>query len=191
MLLAGKEFSHTQKGSNNAYCQDNECTWLNWKLCEEQLTFHAFVRAVIQLQRTQPVFQRCKFLLGRPIRSEGILDISGFKPSGEEMTEEAWQTGHACCLGSRWATDLIAEADEKGEPVVGDTILLLLNPHHEASSLTMPARKETSSGNASSRPPSGPSRQHRRRASSHIPCRADQWRCCTRRDRPTTHGNPG
>ena len=89
MLLAGKEFSHTQKGSNNTYCQDNECTWLNWKLCEEQLAFHAFVRAVIQLQRTQLVFRRRKFFLGRPIRGEGILDISWFEPSGEEMTQEA------------------------------------------------------------------------------------------------------
>src|SRR6266850_5310528 len=75
MLLAGDEFSRTQKGSNNTYCQDNECTWLNWKLCEEQLAFHAFVRAIIHLQRTQLAFQRRKFFLGRPIRGQGILDI--------------------------------------------------------------------------------------------------------------------
>jgi hypothetical protein len=65
-----------------------------------------------------------------------------FKPSGEEMTEEAWQTGYACCLGVRWAGDLIADTDEKGEPVVGDTILLLLNAHHETISFTLPALKE-------------------------------------------------
>jgi isoamylase len=67
MLLAGDEFSHTQQRSNNAYCQDNECTWLNWKLCEEQLAFDAFGRAVIQLQRTQLVFQRRKFFLAGPL----------------------------------------------------------------------------------------------------------------------------
>ena len=89
MLLVEDEFSHTQQRSNNTYCQDNECTWLNWKLYEESLAFHAFVRAVIQLQRTQLVFQRRKFFLGRPIRGEGILDISWFEPSGEEMTQEA------------------------------------------------------------------------------------------------------
>jgi isoamylase len=65
-----------------------------------------------------------------------------FKPSGEEMTEEAWQTGYACCLGVRWAGDLIADTDEKEEPVVGDTILLLLNAHHETISFTLPALKE-------------------------------------------------
>jgi isoamylase len=141
MLLVEDEFSHTQQRSNNTYCQDNECTWLNWKLYEESLAFHAFVRAVIQLQRTQLVFQRRKFFLGRPIRGEGILDISWFEPSGEEMTQEAWQTDYACCVGLRWAGDLIAETDEKGKPVVGDTILLL-NAHHETIAFTLPALKE-------------------------------------------------
>jgi isoamylase len=80
MLLAGDEFSHTQQGSNNTYCQDNECTWLNRKLCEEQLAFHALVRAVIQLQRTQLVFQRRKFFLDWPIRGEGILAFHSSSP---------------------------------------------------------------------------------------------------------------
>jgi isoamylase len=69
---------------------------LNWELREEQQAFHAFVRVVIQLQPLDPVFQRPKFFLGRPIRGEGILDISWFAASGEEMIEEAWQTGCAC-----------------------------------------------------------------------------------------------
>ena len=142
MLLAGDEFSHTQQGSNNTYCQDTEHTWLNWELSAEQQAFADFVRSVIQLQRTQPVFQRRKFFLGRPIRGEGILDISWFDPSGEEMTEEAWNTGYARCLGVRWAGDLIGETDEKGDPVVGDTILLLMNAHHEAISFTLPDVKE-------------------------------------------------
>jgi isoamylase len=142
MLLAGDEFSHTQQGSNNTYCQDNERTWLNWELSTEQQAFYDFVRSVIQLQRTQPVFQRRKFFLGRPIRGEGILDISWFDPSGEEMTEEAWNTGYARCLGVRWAGDLIGETDDKGDPIVGDTILLLMNAHHDAIPFTLPALKE-------------------------------------------------
>jgi isoamylase len=142
MLLAGDELSHTQQGSNNTYCQDNKRTWLNWELSEEQQAFHAFVRAVIQLQRTQPVFQRRKFFQGRPIRGEGILDISWFDPSRAEMTEEAWNTGYARCLGVRWAGDLIGETDEKGDPIVGDTILLLMNAHHEAIPFTLPDVKE-------------------------------------------------
>jgi isoamylase len=142
MLLAGDEFSHTQQGSNNTYCQDNERTWLNWELSAEQQAFYDFVRSVIRLQRTQPVFQRRKFFLGRPIRGEDILDISWFEPSGEEMTEEAWNTGYARCLGVRWAGDLIGETDENGAPIVGDTILLLMNAHHDAIPFTLPALKD-------------------------------------------------
>ena len=120
MLLAGDELGHTQQGNNNTYCQDNELTWLNWELTDEQQAFCDFVRAVIQhSQRTQPVFQRRKFFQGRPIHGEDIKDISWFDPSGEEMTEEAWQTGYARCLGVRLAGDLIGEADEQGEPVRG------------------------------------------------------------------------
>jgi isoamylase len=142
MLLAGDEFSHTQQGSNNTYCQDNERTWLNWEWSAEQQAFADFVRAVIQLKRAQPVFQRRKFFLGHPIRGEGIQDISWFEPSGEEMTEEAWNTGYARCLGVRWAGDLIGETDENGAPIVGDTVLLLMNAHHEAIPFTLPAVKE-------------------------------------------------
>jgi isoamylase len=142
MLLAGDECSHTQQGSNNTYCQDNERTWLNWEWSAEQQAFADFVRAVIQLKRAQPVFQRRKFFLGHPIRGEGIQDISWFEPSGEEMTEEAWNTGYARCLGVRWAGDLIGETDENGAPIVGDTVLLLMNAHHEAIPFTLPAVKE-------------------------------------------------
>jgi isoamylase len=104
--------------------------------------FADFVRAVIQLQRTQPVFQRRKFFLGCPIRGEGILDISWFEPSGKEMTEEAWNTGYARCLAVRWAGDLIGEADEKGDPVVGDTVRLLMNAHHDAIPFALPVLKK-------------------------------------------------
>jgi glycogen operon protein len=141
MLLAGDELSHTQQGNNNTYCQDNELTWLNWELTEEQKALSDFVRGVIQIQRIQPVFQRRKFFQGRPIRGEGILDISWFEPSGQEMSEEAWNTGYARCLGVRWAGDLIGETDEKGDPIVGDTILLLMNAHHEAIPFTLPTLK--------------------------------------------------
>jgi isoamylase len=142
MLLAGDDLSHTQQGNNNAYCQDNRLTWLNWELLtDEQQDFYDFVRTVVQIKHTNPVFQRRKFFQGRPIRGEGILDISWFEPSGEEMTEEAWNTGYARCLGVRLAGDLIGETDWKGEPVVGDTVLLLMNAHHEAIPFTLPTHK--------------------------------------------------
>jgi len=142
MLLAGDEICHSQQGNNNAYCQDNELTWLNWEFTEEQQAWYAFVCSLIHLQRTQPVFQRRKFFQGRAIHGEGIQDISWFEPSGHEMTEEAWNTGYARCLGVRLTGDLIGEADERGEEIVGDTILLLLNAHYETVPFTLPATRE-------------------------------------------------
>jgi glycogen operon protein len=100
------------------------------------------VRSLIHLQRTQPVFQRRKFFQDRAIHGEDIQDISWFEPSGQEMTEEAWNTGYARCLGVRLAGDLIGEVDEHGEAIVSDTILLLLNAHYEAIPFTLPATRE-------------------------------------------------
>jgi len=142
MLLAGDELCHSQQGNNNAYCQDNELTWLNWELTEEQQVWYECVRSLIHLRCTQPVFQRRKFFQGRAIHGEGVQDISWFEPSGQEMTEEAWNTGYARCLGMRLAGDLIGEVDERGEEIIGDTVLLLLNAHYEAIPFTLPATRE-------------------------------------------------
>jgi glycogen operon protein len=142
MLLAGDELSHTQQGNNNAYCQDNDTTWLHWDLAEEQRVFGDFVRAVIQLRCTQPIFQRRNFFQGCVKHGEGIQDIAWFEPSGQEMTEEAWNAGYVRCLGVWMAGDLIGDVDEHGEPIVGDTVLLLLNAHHEVIPFTLPATRE-------------------------------------------------
>jgi isoamylase len=142
MLLAGDELSHTQQGNNNAYCQDNELTWLHWELTPEQRVFYDYVRAVLQIRRTQPVFHRRKFFQGRAIHGADIQDISWFDASGQEMTEETWNAGYVHCLGVRLAGNPIGDVNERGEPVVGDTILLLLNAHHEDIPCTLPATPE-------------------------------------------------
>jgi isoamylase len=141
MLYGGDELSHTQRGNNNAYCQDNELTWLNWSLDEEQKSFLEFVRTVTKLWRSQPVFQRRRFFQGRGIRGSGIKDISWFDPSGKEMSDEAWGAGFVRCLGVGLAGDLVGDLDARGEPVTGDTMLLLLNAHHESISFTFPTTK--------------------------------------------------
>ena len=142
MLLAGDELSHTQQGNNNTYCQDNELTWLTWELTAEQQDFCDFVRAVIQLRRTHPVFQRRKFFQDRAIHGADVHDIAWFECSGQEMSEEAWHSGYVRCLGVQLAGDQIGDMDERGEPVRDDTILLLLNAHYEAIPFTLPARSE-------------------------------------------------
>jgi glycogen operon protein len=141
MLLAGDELSHTQNGNNNTYCQDNELTWLNWELDEDKQNFLEFVRSVSQIWREQPVFQRSTFFQGRSIRGTDIRDISWFNPSGNEMSDADWSAGFVQCLGVRLAGDLIGDVNERGEPIVGDTTLLILNAYHESLDFVLPATK--------------------------------------------------
>jgi glycogen operon protein len=141
MLLAGDELSHTQRGNNNTYCQDNELTWLDWALDDRRKAFFEFVRKCTQIWREQPVLQRRHFFQGRPIRGSEVKDISWFEPSGKEMPDRAWDAGFVKCLGVRLAGDLMTEVNERGEPIVGDTLLLLFNAHWEEMGFTLPATR--------------------------------------------------
>jgi glycogen operon protein len=141
MLLGGDELSHSQRGNNNTYGQDNELTWLNWETDERRQKFLEFVKRMIELRRTQPVFQRRNFFIGRSIRGSDIKDISFLGPDSKEMDDKAWNVGFVRCMGVRLAGDLINEVTERGEPIIGDTILMLLNAHHEPISFTLPACK--------------------------------------------------
>ncbi|HEY7423619.1 MAG TPA: glycogen debranching protein GlgX [Gemmataceae bacterium] len=141
MICGGDELSHSQKGNNNTYCQDNELTWLNWELNPQQQEFLEFVKLASRIRREHSVFQRRRFFQGRKIRGSDIKDLSWLDPNGGEMTDEAWDAGYVRCLGMRLAGDVIAEVDERGEKVVGDTLLLLLNAHHEPIPFALPAAR--------------------------------------------------
>ncbi len=141
MLLAGDELSHTQNGNNNAYCQDNELTALHWNLNEEQQRFLDFVRELIAIRQEEPVLHRRKFFQGRKIRGTDIKDLAWFSPDGKEMSDEAWSAGFVKCLGMRLAGDKMDEVDEHGQPIVGDTLLVLLNAHHEMIRFTLPVTR--------------------------------------------------
>jgi glycogen operon protein len=140
MILSGDELGQSQGGNNNAYCQDSEISWLNWELTDEQKGFLEFVRSLIRLRREQPVLRRRSFFRGRRIRGSDVKDIAWFDPSGAEMTDEAWNADFVRCLGVRLAGDAMDEIDERGEKITGDTLLLLLNSHHETIAFTLPAR---------------------------------------------------
>jgi isoamylase len=142
MMLGGDELGHSQDGNNNAYCQDNELTWLDWELDDRQKRFLDFARKLIFIRRSQPVLHRRKFFLGRAIRGSEIKDISFFGPSGQEMSDEDWNAGFVKCLGVRLAGDLIGDENERGEPIVGETLLMLLNGHWEPISFALPATRE-------------------------------------------------
>src|SRR5256714_3731487 len=126
MLSSGDELGHTQNGNNNTYCQDNDLTWLDWNLNPEQQKFLDFVKRVTQVWHDNPVLHRRKFFLGRKIRGSDVKDISWFEPSGQEMSDAAWDAGYVKCLGVRLAGDLTGDIDERGEPIKGDTLLILL-----------------------------------------------------------------
>jgi glycogen operon protein len=142
MLLAGDELSHTQQGNNNTYCQDSELTWLDWKLNNEERNFLEFVRQVISIRRTQPVFQRRKFFQGREIFGADVADITWFEPSGKPMREEGWNAGFNQCFGCALAGDLIGDVDGRGQPVVGDSMLILMNAYHETIPFKLPGRSK-------------------------------------------------
>ena len=141
MLLAGDEFGQTQHGNNNAYCQDSPVAWLNWDLSEEQRVLMEFTREVMHLRKTQPVFRRRRFFLGRPIHGAEIKDLYWLKPDGNEMSEADWNTGHARCVGMALPGDQIAETNDCGQCVAGDSFAILLNAHHEEIPFRLGARR--------------------------------------------------
>jgi glycogen operon protein len=136
MLLAGDEIGHSQDGNNNAYCQDNEMTWLNWGASKRKRNRQLleFVRNVIEIFHEQPVFHRRKFFSGRAIGGAEAPHIAWLNPDGTEMTDEQWNVPHARCFGVVLFGDSI-DVDEEGEEISGDTILILFNADHD---LTIP-----------------------------------------------------
>ncbi|MBX7072490.1 MAG: glycogen debranching protein GlgX [Pirellulales bacterium] len=129
MLLAGDEIGHTQQGNNNAYCQDNELTWLNWSLNERQESLLRFTRWVIKVFHEHSVFHRRRFFHGKELRGDGAPEIKWLEPSGNEMSDEAWKGDFVRCLGVQLFGGQI-DVDDRGAPISGDTILMLFNADH-------------------------------------------------------------
>jgi isoamylase len=138
MLLGADTLSHTQLGNNNAYCQDNELSWVNWELGPDEQAFLDFVCHVVQLRRRHPVFRRRSFLQGRPIRGSGVKDIVWVNPDGREMSDEEWNQAFARCLGVYLAGEGLDEQDERGRPIRDEDFLLLFNAHHEEIAFRLP-----------------------------------------------------
>ena len=141
MLLAGDEIGRTQKGNNNAYCQDNEISWLDWKLDRPRRELLEFTRYLIRLVNEHPVLRRRHFFQGRRIRGSEVKDLVWFRPDGKEMSDEDWGNSESRCFGLRLAGDAIEEVDDRGNRVVDDTLLILLNAHHEAVPFVLPAHR--------------------------------------------------
>jgi glycogen operon protein len=138
MLLAGDEIGRTQQGNNNAYCQDNELSWVDWTIDAEKQALLAFFQRMIQLRRQHLVFRRRHFFQGRPIRGGGIKDIAWLTPEGREMNDDEWNQNFARSLGVYFAGEALKEVDRRGHQLRDDNFLLLLNAHHEKIAFTLP-----------------------------------------------------
>jgi isoamylase len=138
MLRGGDELSQTQHGNNNAYCQDNEISWLDWSLDWRRQDFLEFARRVVRLRRDHPVLNRRSFFQGRSLRGSGVTDVAWLDPSGTDMDDEAWNRADVRCFGVLLAGSAIAESDERGRPIVGETLLILFNGDGAEVTFTLP-----------------------------------------------------
>ncbi len=139
MLQHGDELGRTQRGNNNAYCQDNELAWTDWSLLETNADLVDFTVAVLRLRREHRVFRRRRWFQGRQVHGVGMRDIAWFSAAGTEMTEDDWNVGFAKSLAVYFGGDAMAEVDADGEPVIDDRYFILFNAHHEPITFTTPA----------------------------------------------------
>jgi isoamylase len=138
MLRHGDELGHSQDGNNNAYCQDNEISWLDWEHGDR--AFADFCAELIDFRQKHPVFTRRRFFEGEPIFRGGLSDIGWFRPDGAEMTDDDWKTGYAKSLAVFLNGDALPDPDKHGRRVVDDSFLLLFNGHHEDVPFVLPGK---------------------------------------------------
>ncbi len=139
MLVAGDEMSRTQGGNNNAYCQDNEISWLDWAHADRDLV--EFVKRLAQLRRDHWTFRRRGWFQGRPIRRKGgtsLPDIAWLDPDGQEMTDEQWNSEQSRTVQVWLDGKQIAGTDRRGEPVIDDTFLVVFHADPEARAIRLP-----------------------------------------------------
>jgi glycogen operon protein len=137
----------TQQGNNNAYCQDNDLSWVDWERGAKQADLLEFTCRLSELRRGHPVFRRRRFFSGHsaaaPARGggDGMLDIAWLTPSGQEMTDGDWGAGYAWSLAVFLNGSAITEPDPHGEAVRDDDFLLLVNAHSEPVDFAMPGAR--------------------------------------------------
>jgi isoamylase len=137
MILAGDEFGRSQHGNNNAYCQDNEISWLDWNIGEKELEMFEFTRELIEIMQTNPVLRRRHFFSGHTNPAHGEPDVVWMRGDGQEMTEDDWEDGGhtlAMLMPGRSGD----EVDARGRAVVGESLFWLLNGGRTPRSYTLP-----------------------------------------------------
>jgi glycogen operon protein len=136
MILAGDEIGRTQHGNNNAYCQDNELSWLDWNAADSAL--FEYTRSLVALRKKHRTFRRRSWFRGRPLRVGGTKDIEWFRPDGTEMSAEDWNVGFAKSLGVYLGGRSIPDQDADGRRVLDATFYVIFNAHYEALDFVVP-----------------------------------------------------
>ena len=139
MLVAGDEASRSQGGNNNAYCQDNEISWIDWENSDKEL--FEFSSKLIHFRRKHPSFRRRRWFKGQPIKGIGLEDINWFLPEGVEMPDENWSHDYAKSLAVFLNGKGIRTVGPKGEPIIDDHFYVIFNAHHEAIDYILPPKK--------------------------------------------------
>jgi glycogen operon protein len=136
MLTAGDEAGRTQRGNNNAYCQDNELSWFDWQGIDQGLL--EFTKAVIRLRQEHPVFRRAQFFHGESIRGSNLTDIGWFRPDGLEMTDSDWHVHFAKAIAVFLNGQGLRMRDARGRKFQDDSFLLFFNAHNDEMSFRIP-----------------------------------------------------
>jgi len=139
MLSHGDEIARTQRGNNNGYAQDNELTWVHWDLDERRRQLLAFTRKCMNLRHSHSVLRRRHFFRGEPTYKGGPKDLSWIRADGREMTDADWHDGNNHALGMLIYGEGTDETDDRGRPIKGDTLLLVLNASEDTVTFQMPA----------------------------------------------------
>jgi glycogen operon protein len=137
MISHGDELGRTQQGNNNAYCQDNELTWIDWNLTDDQAQLLDFTSMLVRFRLSQPVLRRRKYFQGRSIRGGDVKDVAWLTPEGLEMDDNAWNADFVRSVAMLLSGNAIEEVNERGEPITGDTLLVLFNAHSDEVPFTL------------------------------------------------------
>jgi glycogen operon protein len=138
MLTMGDELRRTQRGNNNAYCQDNEVSWVDWQVTPDKQEAYDLVRQLLLLRRAHPVFRQKAFFSGRDAGADGVKDLAWFGADGRELTDDAWFNTSQHTLGMYLDGRGIKTRGPRGEEVVDDSFLLVLHMGADDVDVTLP-----------------------------------------------------
>lgn len=139
MLTAGDEIGRTQRGNNNAYCQDNEISWVDWELDSWQNELHDFTKRLSEFRRDHPLFRRKGFFMGRRDEDTGLKDVIWLRSDGNEMTSDDWRDADQKKLGVLYSPDSAGEREPDANTGSQEEVIMFFNAGTIAEIFTLPA----------------------------------------------------